>query len=297
LQGFNAGMTNVLLRIFTTQHVLALIKQHGITTACLVPAMLQMILAEPGLSRADFATVRTIVYGASPIPESLLRRCMDMIGCAFLQLYGMTETAGTAVCLPPSAHVPGSPRLKAAGLPYPGVRLKIMGPDGQPLPANEIGEICIDSPARMLEYWRQREATEKTLIDGWIHTGDAGYLDEEGYLFICDRIKDTIIVAGEKVFPVEVENALSKHPAVADVAVIGVPDQRWGEAVHAFVVPKPGQKVSARELMLSLKGHLADFKAPSQYTFTDKIPRTPSGKILRRTLREPFWRHMDRQVN
>jgi fatty-acyl-CoA synthase/long-chain acyl-CoA synthetase len=297
LQGFNAGMTNVLLRMFISQEVLALIRQQGITTACLVPSMLQMMLAEPGVSRADFGRLRTAVYGGSPMPESLLQRSMEMIGCGFLQMYGMTETGNAAVTLLPSDHVPGSPRLKAAGRPFPGVRLKIIGPDGQPLPANEIGEICIHSPASMLEYWRLKEATEKTLIDGWIHTGDAGYLDEEGYLFICDRIKDTIIVAGEKVFPAEVESALSKHPAVAEVAVIGVPDERWGEAVHAFVVPRPGQKVSPRELMLSLKGHLADFKAPTRYTFIDKIPRTPSGKILRRTLRDQFWRHMDRQVN
>lgn len=297
LQGFSAGVTNVVLRTFISQHVLALLRQLNITTACVVPAMLQMMLAEPGVSRADFATLRTVIYGGSPMQESLLQRCMELIGCGFLQMYGLTETGNAAVCLPPRDHVPGSPRLKAAGRPYPGVLLKIIGPEGQPLPAHETGEVCIHSPARMLEYWRLKEATEKTLIDGWVHTGDAGYLDEEGYLFICDRIKDTIIVAGEKVFPAEVENALSQHPAVAEVAVIGVPDERWGEAVHAFVALRPGQKASPRELMLSLKGRIASFKVPAQYTFVEKIPRNPSGKILRRSLREQFWRHMDRQVN
>jgi acyl-CoA synthetase (AMP-forming)/AMP-acid ligase II len=290
-------VTNVVLRIFVSQEVLALLRQQGITMACVVPAMLQMMLAEPGVSRADFATLRTVMYGGSPIGEGLLQRCIDMIGCGFLQIYGLTETGNAAACLPPSDHVPGSSKIKATGRPFPGVLLKIIGPDGQPLPANEAGEVCIHSPARMLEYWRLKEATEKTLREGWIHTGDAGYLDEEGYLFICDRIKDTIIVAGEKVFPAEVESALSKHPAVAEVAVIGVPDERWGEAVHAFVVLRTGQKASPRELMLSLKGRIADFKAPTRYTFTDKIPRNPSGKILRRTLREQFWRHLDRQVN
>ncbi len=297
MQGFNAGVTNVALRMFVSQDAVVLLRQQGITTACVVPAMLQMMLAEPGVSRADFATLRKVVYGGSPIAESLLQKCIDMIGCGFAQIYGLTETGNTAVCLPPAAHVPGSPRLKAAGRPYPGVLLKIIGPEGQPLPTNEVGEVCIHSPARMLEYWRLKEATERTLIDGWIHTGDAGYVDEEGYLFICDRIKDTIIVAGEKVFPAEVENALSKHPAVAEVAVIGVPDERWGEAVHAFVVLRPDQKASPRELMLSLKGRIADYKAPTRYTFIDKVPRNPSGKILRRSLREQFWSHLDRQVN
>ncbi|MFK4102872.1 fatty acid--CoA ligase [Streptomyces sp. NPDC019531] len=296
-QGFNAGVTNVTTRVFSSKEATALIRDLGVTTTCVVPAMLLMLLAEPDTGPADFKTLRKVVYGGSPISESLLRECMEVMGCQFAQVYGLTETGNTAVCLPPAAHLLGGALLKAAGRPYPGFAVKIVDDTGEPLPTGEIGEVCIKTPGHMVEYWRLAEATEKTLVDGWIHTGDAGRLDEDGHLYIQDRIKDMIIRAGENIYPAEIENAVSAHPAVADVAVIGVPDSRWGEAVHAFVALRPGQQATSLQLKSFLRGRIADFKIPSKYEFIDKVPRTASGKILRRTLRDRFWASQDRNVN
>ncbi|MFF1756093.1 long-chain-fatty-acid--CoA ligase [Streptomyces sp. NPDC058266] len=296
-QGFNAGITNVTMRVFAAKDAIALVRDLGVTVTCVVPAMLLMLLAEPDVDRSDFATLRKVVYGGSPISESLLRRCMDVMKCEFAQIYGLTETGNTAICLPPAAHLRGGDLLKAAGRPYPGFAVKIVDGQGGQLPAGEVGEVCIRTPGRMVEYWRLPEATEQTLVDGWIHTGDAGYTSDEGYLFIHDRIKDMIIRAGENIYPAEIENALSAHPDVVDVAVIGVPDSRWGEAVHAFVQLRPGERIPPRELKAFLRDRIADYKIPSKYEFIDRVPRNASGKILRRTLRDGRWSSQDRQVN
>lgn len=296
-QGFNAGVTNIALRSFSAKDVLELIRTSSVTTAFLVPAMLLMLVSEPDASSDDFVTLRKTVYGGSPVSESLLQSCIDVMKCDLAQIYGLTETGNTAVCLPPADHVPGSPRLRAAGRPYPGIDLKIIDADGRPLPPAEVGEVCLRTPARMLEYWKLPEATDKTLVDGWVHTGDAGYADESGYLFIQDRIKEMIIRAGENIYPAEVENALSAHSAVLDVAVIGVPDDRWGEAVHAFVVLRPDASVAPHQLRAFLSDRLAAYKIPTRYEFIDEVPRNPSGKILRRVLRDRFWTERDRAVN
>ncbi|MFG2222960.1 long-chain-fatty-acid--CoA ligase [Streptomyces sp. NPDC048644] len=296
-QGFNAGVTNVAIRSFNGREVRELIATSGITTAFMVPAMLLILLAEPGTSSADFTTLRKTVYGGSPISESLLQQCIDVLQCDLAQIYGLTETGNTAVCLAPADHRPGSPRLRAAGRPYPGIELKTIDEDGRTLGPGDVGEVCIKTPARMLEYWRLPEATAATLREDWVHTGDAGFLDEQGYLFIQDRIKEMIVRAGENIFPAEVENALSAHPAVLDVAVIGVPDDRWGEAVHAFVALRPEMTAAPYELRTFLRGRLADFKIPTRYAVIDAVPRNPSGKILRRTLRDQFWSARDRAVN
>ncbi|MFF0460243.1 fatty acid--CoA ligase [Streptomyces mexicanus] len=296
-QGFNAGITNVAMRVFASKEAIALVRQLGVTVTCMVPAMLLMLLAEPETDRSDFVSLRKVVYGGSPISESLLNRCMEVMQCEFAQIYGLTETGNTAVCLPPAAHLRGGELLKAAGRPYPGFAVKIVDDRGRQLPPGEVGEVCLRTPARMVEYWRLPEATERTLVDGWVHTGDAGYLSQEGYLFIHDRIKDMIIRAGENVYPAEVEKALSAHPDVADVAVIGVPDPRWGEAVHAFVQSRSGGRIPPRELKSFLRDRIADYKIPSKYEFIDRVPRNASGKILRRTLRDGRWSAQDRQVN
>ncbi len=297
MQAMNAGVTSVSMRHFLSTEAARLIRRSGITTTLVVPAMLQMILAEPRTGPDDFASLRKVAYGGSPISESLLRRSIDAMGCEFTQLYGLTETGNCVVCLPPADHKPGSPLLRAAGLPLPGVELRIVDPDGVELPRGQVGEVCVRTPAIMIEYFGQPGATRDVLSDGWFRTGDAGHQDDAGYLYISDRIKDVVIVAGENVYPAEVENALCQHPAVAEAAVIGVPDQRWGEAVRAFVVLRPGQTASPRELMLSVRGQIADFKVPAAYDIVDQIPRNPSGKILRRVLRDQFWTHTDRNVN
>jgi long-chain acyl-CoA synthetase len=297
MQGFNAGITNVAMPRFDSALAVRLIRELGVTTLCVVPSMLRLLLAEPGVGPADFGTVRKIVYGGSPIAETLLKEAINVCGADFAQIYGLTETGNTAVCLPPADHVPGSPRLRAAGRPYPGVLVKIIDAAGNPLPPGETGEVCLHTPARMLEYWANPDATASTLVDGWIHTGDAGCLDPDGYVFISDRLKDMIIVAGEKIYPTEIENALTKHPAVAEAAVIGIPDDRFGEAVCAFVALRPDQRAGPRDLVLFLREHLAGFKIPSRFEFLNAVPRNPSGKILRRELRDRFWRDRDRQVN
>ncbi|MFD3481998.1 long-chain-fatty-acid--CoA ligase [Streptomyces sp. NPDC058665] len=296
-QNFHAGTTVVVMRAFAARDAAALIRDLGVTTACVVPAMLRLLLAEPGVTPGDFSTLRKIVYGGSPISEALLEESLAMFGCQFAQIYGLTETGNTAVCLPPADHIPGHPRMRAAGRPYPGVRGKVVDERGRELPAGTVGEICLATPARMVEYWGLPEQTGETLIDGWIHTGDAGYIDTDGYVFIRDRIKDAVIVAGENAYPAEIENALEHHPGVAEAVVVGAPDERWGESVHAFIVAAPGQQPAFGELHRFLMDRLASFKLPARYEFIDQVPRNPSGKILRRALRDRFWGDSERKVN
>ncbi|MFI9400869.1 long-chain-fatty-acid--CoA ligase [Nocardia sp. NPDC052316] len=297
MQGFAAGITNVAMPRFDSTTAAALIEEARITTMCVVPSMLRLILGEPRVTPAAVGSVRKVVYGGSPISETLLRAALELFDAEFAQIYGLTETGNTAICLPPADHVAGNPRLAAAGRPYPGVSVRIIDSSGTQRPPGEVGEICLRSPAAMLGYWNMPEATAQTLIDGWIHTGDAGYVDADGYLYIRDRLKDMIIVGGENIYPAEIENALARHPAVADSAVIGVPDDILGESVHAFVACRPGAQVRVRELMTFCREQLAWFKIPVRFEFVDRIPRNPSGKILRWQLRDRFWADRDRQVN
>lgn len=296
MTGANAGARGVLLPRFAGWRALQLIAQHRVTKAFLVPAMLQVCLAEPDCARTDFSSLQTVVYGGSPIPRPNLEAAVRTFGCGFAQIYGLTETGNTAVCLRPADHARPE-LLEAAGRPYPGVGVKIVDADGHALPARTIGEICIRSPANMLGYWRRPEATAATLRDGWVHTGDAGYLDAEGYVFVCDRIKDMICSAGENVYPAEIESVLCGHPAVAEAAVIGVPDDRWGELVRAIVVLRAGAVATPAELLAHVRRSLADFKVPRSVDFADTLPRTPSGKIQKHVLREPHWAGRSRRVN
>lgn len=296
-QTFNAGQTVFSMPDLDAGEIRDCIRRHGITHAIFVPAMMASIVALPGVSQADFATLRRVIYGGAPIGDSVLENCTRILDAAFSQIYGLTETGNTAICLPPEQHYPGSPRLKAAGRPYPGFGLRIVDGEGREVSQGMVGEVHLRTPNRMVEYWNLPEATAETLVDGWIRTGDAGYVDEEGYLFIHDRFKDMILVAGENVFPAEVENVLSRHPKVGDAAVIGVPDDGTGEAVMAFIEPKDGVRPTTRELMLFLRQHLANFKLPSRWAFINEVPRNPSGKILRRELRKTYWSDRERQVN
>ncbi|MFF3290931.1 long-chain-fatty-acid--CoA ligase [Streptomyces sp. NPDC003023] len=296
LQGLNAGVENIVVRTLIGSEVLRLISQHAVTTTCLVPAMLHMVTAEKTATPGHFDSLRKIVYGGSPISEALLERCRTLIKAEFAQIYGLTETGNTAVCLPPAAHDEGGQLLKAAGRPYPGIGIAVRDSNGRDLHPYEVGEICLSTPASMMEYWGLPEATEQALRQGWIHTGDAGYLDEEGYVYLCDRIKDVIIVAGENIYPAEIEKALETLPAVAEAAVIGIPDERWGERLHATVVLAPGSNTTPRQLSLRLRESLAAFKIPSSWEFLNQLPRNPSGKVLRRELREPHWKGRERNV-
>jgi acyl-CoA synthetase (AMP-forming)/AMP-acid ligase II len=297
VQGLCAGVTNVVLPAFDSKHAVEVIRTLGITTTCMVPAMLQQIVDEPGAGPADFASLRKVVYGGSPISEVLLRRCLATFECELAQIYGLTESGNTAVCLPPAEHYPGSPRLAAAGRPYPGVTIKIIDEDGLPVPEGTVGQVCLRTPARMLEYWNEPERTAETVVDDWVLTGDAGFVDEDGFLHICDRLSDMIIVAGENVYPAEVEKALCRHPEVSDAAVVGVPDKSWGEAIHAFVVSRDGRELTSLELTGFLRDELASFKVPTHYVFTKALPRNSSGKTLRHELRDALWAGLSRKVN
>ncbi|NEO98574.1 MAG: long-chain-fatty-acid--CoA ligase [Symploca sp. SIO2E9] len=298
IRGLVSGAENIVLETFDAIEVLEAIEKYQITKTCMVPAMIQVLLSEPQCGQTDFSSLAHIVYGGSPIAESLLRAGMSTFDCNFVQIYGMTETGNCAVCLPADAHTSSNPeRLKSAGKPFPSVSVVTLDSEGKNLAPFQVGEICIKSPANMIGYWKLPEATAKTLIDGWIHTGDAGYCDEEGYIYICDRIKDMICYAGENVYPAEIENILYQHPAIAEVAVIGIPDEDFGEAIKAIVVLKAEMKATALDIINFVRGKLADFKLPRSVEFTDYLPRTPSGKVQKGKLREKYWQSYQRQVN
>jgi long-chain acyl-CoA synthetase len=289
-----AGASLVITSQFDPDAALRLIDSHRVTLACWVPAMLRMVLTRRALGKHT-RSLRSIFYGGAPIDAELLAATRNAFGCRLTQFYGLTETGNTAICLRDVDHVVQGPRLAAAGLPYPGVGLRCVNTAGFDCQAHEVGEIWLRSPANMLGYWNRPEETAKTLQEGWVRTGDAGYLDAEGYLYICDRIKDMIISAGENIYPAEIERALLQHPAVEEVAVIGVPDERWGEAVKAVVAVK--HAVSQKDLLEFLRGRIAEFKLPRSVEFLEALPRTPSGKVKKHELRAPHWAGRSRQVN
>lgn len=291
-----AGARLVVVPAFVAEEALAIIARHRVTKACMVPAMIQMMLAEPDCASTDTTSLTHIVYGGSPITKTCLETAISTFGCGFGQIYGLTETGNTAVFLRPEDHA-REELLRAAGRPYPNVRAKVIDPEGHELPANTVGEICLHSPANMVGYFKNPQATAATLIDGWIHTGDAGYIDDEGYVFVNDRLKDMIISAGENIYPAEIESAIASHPAVLECAVIGVPDDRWGENVKAVVVAREGMTVKSKDLISHCRGQLADFKVPRSIDVIDALPRTPSGKVQKHLLRKPYWEGRDRQVN
>ncbi|WP_374526089.1 fatty acid--CoA ligase [Sphingopyxis sp.] len=294
-----SGLPGVILAEFNPDGVFDAVEQHGVTRFFIVPAALQMLLLHPRCASVDYSRLKYILYGAAPIPLELLRQCIRMFGAEFIQAYGMTETTGTICMLPPEDHDPeGNKRMRSAGKPLPGVEVVILGASGKPVPTGEVGEVVTRSSNNMLGYWNLPEATAKTMTeDGWIHTGDAGYLDEDGYLFIHDRMKDMIITGGENVYPAEVESAIFGHPAVQEVAVIGIPDQKWGETVKAVVVAKPGTSIEEADIIAWARERIAAFKAPRSVDVIAALPRNASGKILRRDLRAPYWEGYERMVN
>ena len=294
-----AGTNSIVLPEYDPTKALDLIANFNISKIFLVPAAIQILLNHPKVNEVDFSRLKYVTYGASPIPLELMREAMRVLGCGFVQMYGMTETSGTIVALDPEDHVPeGSPRMRSVGKPLAGVEIKIIDEAGNPVPVGTVGEIATRSSKNMRGYWNNPDATASTIdAEGWLRTGDAGYLDEDGYLYIHDRVKDMIISGGENVYPAEVENALYSHPKVADVAVIGVPDAKWGEAVKACVVVKQGETLTEAELIAHARQHIAGYKCPKSVDFIAALPRNPSGKILRRELRAPYWVSKDRAVN
>ncbi|HET9731090.1 MAG TPA: long-chain-fatty-acid--CoA ligase [Acidimicrobiales bacterium] len=302
LAGMTAGATSVVVREVVPDRLVAEMERLGVTNAFLVPAVLSMLAAVPGARERDWSALRCITYGASPITDDALVKAMDTFRCDFAQLYGLTETTGAITQLDPADHDPNGPRarlLRSAGRPYPWVALRVVDPEtGAEVPTGSVGEVCTSSAQNMAGYWNNPTATGETVdAEGWLRTGDAGLVDAEGYLFLTDRIKDMIVSGGENVFPAEVENVLAAHPGVADVAVIGVPHERWGETVKAVVVAAGDAPPDGSDLIAFARERLAHFKCPTSVDFVDVLPRNPSGKVLKRELREPYWRGLDRHVN
>ena len=273
--------------------------QAGATQSFVVPAALQMVIQHPAAKETDFSRVKYIMYGAAPMPLELLKEAVrTMPQAGFLQVFGMTETCGTVTLLRPEDHsIEGNERMRSVGRAMPETEIRIFDENSNEVPRGTIGEIVVKSPSNMLGYWNLPEATEKTIRDGWLYTGDAAIMDEDGYIYIQDRIKDMIISGGENVYPAQVESAIYGHPDVGEVAVIGVPDDKWGESVKACIVPKPGHELDPDSVIAHAREQLAGFKVPKSVDVIDVMPRNPSGKILRRELRAPYWEGQERQVN
>ena len=293
--GLAAGGRVILLPEFRPAEVLRLIEQERVAHVFLVPAMINMLLQAPEIATADLSSLKTIAYGASPIGEAVLAQAKARFGCGFIQFYGMTESTGAGTYLPPAAHE--GELLRSCGKPWPTIEVKILRDDGSNAEVGEIGEIAMRCELVMAGYWNRPEATAETVTpQGWLRTGDAGYRDAEGYFFVHDRVKDMIVSGGENVYPAEVENAIMGAPGVADVAVIGVPDERWGEAVKAIVVPAPGARPEPEAIIAWARARIAGFKAPKSVDFIEALPRNASGKVLRRELRKPYWEGRQRMV-
>ncbi|KXF50705.1 fatty-acid--CoA ligase [Rhodococcus sp. SC4] len=280
------GGTVVLAPRFEAGEILRTIQRCSVTTTTLPPTMIQTLCEHPEMVATDTSRVRGIIYGASPISESTLTGVMRAFPRAgFAQGYGMTETAMISV-LSRADHAQGGPRLRSAGRATPHAEVRIADPAGNELPRGQVGEIVTRGDHIMAGYWNKPELTAQAIQDGWFRTGDLGSMDEDGYIYLVDRLKDMIITGGENVYSTEVENALASHPAVEGCAVIGIPDPRWGERVHALIVLRPGMPATAGEIRSHVKDLIAGYKAPRSVDFLDSLPMTAAGKIDKRRLRE-----------
>jgi acyl-CoA synthetase (AMP-forming)/AMP-acid ligase II len=290
---------NVILQAFDPGQVLATIAEEKITHSLLVPAMIKMVLSHKDAKTADLSSLELLAYGASPMPAATLEDIMALWPhLGLVQIYGQTELAPIATMLLVDDHRDGGNKLKSAGRPTAINDIRIVDDEGNDCPLHTSGEIVVRGPHTMLGYWNKPEETAKALQDGWVFTGDAGLFDEEGYLYIVDRVKDMVVTGGENVFTTEVENAVISHAAVQDVAVIGVPHEEWGEAVHAIVITHPDQSVTQDELIQHCRALIAGYKLPKSVSFREEgMPLSGAGKVLKTELRKPYWEGRDRQVN
>jgi acyl-CoA synthetase (AMP-forming)/AMP-acid ligase II len=293
-----AGGTTVFMPLFEPGAALDLIEQHMVTQSVMVPTMIAMLLNHPDFRPERLATMKMLTYGASPMPSGLLTRLLEMYPDLDLtQGYGMTESSSLLTWLDPRDHRIGGKRLQSAGRAVAGVALTIQDDEGNVVPTGETGEVCAKAGNFMRGYWNKPEATAEVFQDGWYHTGDAGYLDDDGFLYLVDRVKDMIVTGGENVYSAEVETALTKHDAVEQAAVIGIPHETWGEQVHAVVVLRAGATVTAEELQVFARDEIAGYKVPKSVEFrTEPLPLSGAMKVLKRELRAPYWADHDRSV-
>ena len=291
--------SNVILQSFEAGPVLQAIAREQISHALLVPSMIKMVLNHPAVAEADVSSLQCVIYGASPMPTATLEKFMHQWpSVGLVQVYGQTELAPIATALSMEEHRAGSEKLRTAGRPTASSEIRIVDEEGGDCPQGTSGEIAVRGPHTMLGYWNKPEETAKALRDGWVFTGDAGYFDRDGYLYIVDRVKDMVVTGGENVFTTEVENAVISHAAVQDVAVIGIPHEEWGEAVHAIVILHPGESVTPDAIIAHCRERIAGYKLPKGITFRDEpLPLSGAGKVLKTELRKPYWEGRDRQVN
>jgi len=291
------GCKNIIIPEVDPGLILELIESEKIELALFVPAVILFLLQHPKSGETDFTSLRQVVYGASPIAEDTLIKAIETMQCDFWQVYGLTETCGMATTMTPEYHDPAKGKLRSCGQPYPGIEIKIVDTNNNQLGTGEVGEILIKSGTVMKSYWNRSEATAETIVDDWFYSGDAGFFDEDGFLFIHDRVKDMIISGAENIYPAEVENALMSHPQILDAAVVGIPDEKWGETVMGFVILAEDASISEDEIIAYSREKIAGFKCPKTIKFINEIPRNPTGKVLRRKLREPYWKGKKRNIS
>ena len=290
----------VLMATFDEVAFLQAVQQERATETFLVPTMLKRVIEHPRFAEFDTSSLHTILYGAAPIDDALLLQALQALpGVRFCQVYGMTELSPVITALPASCHTADAPAhlRRSAGRPVPIAEVRIVDNQGRPVPTGTVGEIAARGPMVMAGYWNKPEQTAEVLREGWMHTGDGGYMDEQGFVYVVDRLKDMIVTGGENVYSAEVENAITQLPQVSMCAVIGVPDDKWGERVHAVVVLRAGQALTAEELIAHCKSEIAGYKCPRSVEFRTEIPLSPAGKMLKYQLRETFWKGRARAVN
>jgi long-chain acyl-CoA synthetase len=297
-----SGGTNVLIRGFAPEPVMQAIERYRVNEILLVPTMIQMLVDHPAIGSHDLSSLRRIAFGASPMSEALLDRAMAILPhIKFVQAYGMTELSPIATILHHEEQVGAGRALgrhRSGGRGTFGVQVRIAGADDETVPLGTVGEICVSGDVVMQGYWERPDETARAVVDGWMHTGDGGYMDKDGFVYVVDRIKDMIVTGGENVYSAEVENIVALHPAIAQCAVIGIPNEQWGESVHAVVVPKAGASVDADELIAFCRQRIAGYKCPRSIQVRDMpMPMSGAGKILKRDLRAPFWQGKERRVN
>jgi acyl-CoA synthetase (AMP-forming)/AMP-acid ligase II len=301
---FYVGASNVIMqqRSFDPVATLQIIQDEKATDLHIVPTHLVTMLALPNVEKYDLSSLKCIWYAASPMPAELLRRGMEKFGTIFMQGYGQSESGPEITFMPKKFHrvldkpIEKQKVLASCGQPSLGVHVRIVDEKNNDVELHTVGEIILRSKAVMVEYWHKPNETHDVMIDGWLHTGDMGYYDEQGYVYIVDRKKDMIITGGENVYPREVEEVLYRHPAISEASVIGVPDELWIERVHAVVVLKEGQHATEGEIIDFCKQQMARFKAPKSVEFIESLPKNPQGKILKRELREKYWKGQERNI-
>ena len=296
-----AGNAHAIIQAFSPEAVLTSIEQDRVTDTLLVPTMIQMLVDHPSMTAdRDLSSLKRIVYGASSMSEAVLDRALKALpGVEFFQAYGMTELSPLATLNPAWYHTAEGRRagkIRSGGRASFGTEVRIVDPEDVEVPRGTVGEVAVRGPNVMLGYWKKPELTAEALRGGWMHTGDGAYMDDDGFIYVVDRMKDMIITGGENVYSAEVENALSQHAAVAMCAVIGIPSKEWGEAVHAVVVVRAGADVASDALIAHCRTLIAHYKCPRSVEFRDALPLSGAGKILKTTLREPFWEGRERQV-